>query len=204
MDLDDITWKQCDSEDLWIFDKLILSRKLGYICGPSGVLVPAPDYYIVRPITNIDGMGACASIKWLTNNRLPLDRDDQVMPGYFWCEVFTGRHLSVDYVHGDQVLCVEGIRTNNNPLYKWSKWERVDDFVPFPKILFELDFHHENINCEFIGGKLIEVHLRHNPDFQEGQLHVIPVWEGESSNPPKGYIFKKSPDFNRLGFFIPE
>lgn len=28
-------------DDLWCVDKLILSKKLGYLCGPAGI-VPAP------------------------------------------------------------------------------------------------------------------------------------------------------------------
>ena len=33
---DDEVWDVAHTEDLWIFDKLILSKKLGYQCGPAG------------------------------------------------------------------------------------------------------------------------------------------------------------------------
>ena len=35
MDDDDV-WELAHEEDLWIFDKLILSKRLGYQCGPVG------------------------------------------------------------------------------------------------------------------------------------------------------------------------
>lgn len=84
MIFDDIMWNLCDPNDLWIYDKLILSRKMGYVCGPPGVPVPNADSYIVRPITNIEGMGRGAEILWLD------DDTDHLPPGYFWCEIFDG------------------------------------------------------------------------------------------------------------------
>lgn len=194
--LDDAIWPSVDPEDLWIYDKLILSRKLGYNCGPSGVKVPHAGLYIVRPITNLEGMGVGAEIKWINEDTYHL-----VPAGYFWCEVFEGRHLSVDYVFGDQVLCVEGIRDKHDPLYKWQEWKKVDDHIPLPEVLASLPY--KNINCEFVGGNLIEAHLRPNPDFQEDHDVVYPVWEGQSIEPPTGFRYKESPDYKRQGFFIP-
>lgn len=119
----------CDVDDLWVFDKLILSRKLGYVCGYVGVDVPTPNYYVVRPMTNLLGMCRGAKIMWLDDNT------DHLPLGNFWCEVFTGRNLSVDYVKGHQVLCVEGFRVSTNELYKWSKWERVNDIIQLPQLV---------------------------------------------------------------------
>jgi len=50
-------WKSIHPDDIWAMDKLIVSRKMGYICGPVGTSVPAPDYYIVRPCINALGLG---------------------------------------------------------------------------------------------------------------------------------------------------
>jgi len=44
-------WITTDNDDLWLFDKLILSKKLGYTCGPAGLAPPKENNYIVRPIT---------------------------------------------------------------------------------------------------------------------------------------------------------
>lgn len=205
----DDTWFEydnCHPDDLWVYDKLILSRKLGYVCGPRGVLVPRPDYYIVRPITNIDGMGFGAEIMWIDDTRFwegkgsPADFEDDIPLGFFWCEIFEGRHLSVDYLNGEQILCVEGFRLEDNPLYKWSSWRKSDDIVPLPDILKDLPY--EKLNCEFIDGNLIEVHVRHNPNFEKGYDEIYPVWDGEDITPPPGMIYIKDPNFKRQGFFV--
>ena len=189
-------WQQCDPDDLWIYDKLILSSKLGYVCGPAGVPVPEPGIYIVRPITNIEGMGRDVQF-------IRLEDNTQHLPaGHFWCEVFQGRHLSVDYIHGDQVLCVEGFRTPTNPAYRWDRWQRVNTHVPYPELLIEMSF--EKVNCEFIDGKLIEVHLRHNPNFEDRNVsHVIPVWKDQTPVSKPGYTFVEEPDYERIGFYVP-
>jgi len=190
-------WTICDPEDLWIFDKLILARKLGYICGPAGVPVPKPDQYIVRPITNIEGMGIGAYFMSLQK------QTDMIGPGNFWCEIFRGRHLSVDYADQKQVLCVEGIRDHAADLYRWAMWKRVDDVVPFPEVLYTLKQNYKHINCEFVDGKLIEVHLRPNPDFTGNEKLLRVVWDDMSTTPPEGMEFIEAPDFKRKGFFKP-
>jgi hypothetical protein len=75
--------------------------------------------------------------------------------------------------------------------------------IPFPKMLHSISHPHKWINCEFIGGNLIEVHLRHNEDFDGNISHFIPVWEGESISPPDGYIYRIYPDIHgRVGAFV--
>ena len=34
-------WSNCALEDLWIFDKLIVAKKAGHLCGPRGIPVPS-------------------------------------------------------------------------------------------------------------------------------------------------------------------
>jgi len=194
---DDKAWKTCDPEDLWIFDKLILAKKLGYVCGPAGVFVPKPSQYVIRPITNVLGMGIAAYTMSLQKET------DMVAPGYFWCEMFRGRHLSVDYINQEQVLCVEGIRDHAAELYRWALWKRVDDVVPYPEILHSLKQTYQHINCEFVDGKLIEVHLRLNPDFTDDVDLLRVVWDDMNTTPPEGMEFVESPDYRRRGFFKP-
>jgi hypothetical protein len=50
-------WNYIHNEDLWIYNKLFLSRVLDYNCGPAGVSVPKPDFYVVSPSINVLGMG---------------------------------------------------------------------------------------------------------------------------------------------------
>ena len=119
-----------------------------------------------------------------------------------WCEWFQGRHLSVDYFYGTQELCVEG-RKSADTFTHWDEWIRTDDLVVFPTILKPISYPYKWINCEFIGGNLIEVHLRHNEDFDGNISHFIPVWEGESISPPDGYIYRIYPDIHgRVGAFV--
>lgn len=190
---DDQKWIDCRPEDLWVFDKLILSRKLGYKCGPVGVSVPEPSHYIIRPITNTLGMGRDVHKLWINDDTsfLPL--------GHFWCEYFTGEHLSVDFYRKEPKLIVKGIRDSDS-YYKWRRWEVVERKVEFPSVLNDIDS--DWINVEFIGNKVIEVHLRRNPDFRYGNTVAIPVWYDDEFSVPPGMTFVKDKDYYRLGFYI--
>jgi hypothetical protein len=188
-------WVTTEINDLWLFDKLILSRKLGYICGPAGIPVPNPGNYIVRPITNLEGMGIGASICHIQNTT------DHLPAGYFWCEIFEGRHISVDYNYGKPILSVEGFRNQDDPLYRFSKWLKVDQLYHIPLEVSVLrKFEYSNI--EFIGNKIIEVHLRGNPDFIYNNSIAIPVWEDTVIEETENFRFVSSPDYKRKGFLI--
>lgn len=186
-------WESIHQDDLWLYNKLYLSRALGYKCGPSGVPVPQPDLYIIRPTFNIMGMGRSARIEYIESDT------EHIHPSEFWCEVFTGEHLSIDYHHKNPILTVRGTRDPEAPLYQWSRWEKVDYTLEFPEILNKLVGSYDYINCEFIGGKLIEVHFRYNPDFRFGNTVAIPVW---SENLDSTYTFVKDEDYLRKGFLI--
>lgn len=195
MTAEDKVWETINPDHIWAMDKLILSRKLGYVCGPVGQNVPTPDYYIVRPCVNMIGLGLGTQIVYIENetNHLPL--------GHFWCEIFTGPHLSIDYNYGEPSLSVKGIKPEDT-FTRWSEWIKTDTYFPFPTILKDFK-EYEWINCEFIGGHLIEVHFRHNQDFDNGIEHFIPVWEGESTEPPPSYKYIEYPDVHgRIGAFI--
>ena len=196
---DDSIWANADPNDLWLYDKLILSKKLGYKCGLPGVPVDTPGTYIVRPISNVLGMGISASMMYLHSET------DFIKPGHFWCEKFTGRHLTVDYIDGQQVKAVEGFRTESQPLWKWNRWERVDIKIPFPSVLNSLVYK-KHINCEFIDGKLIEAHQRLNNDltnYEDGEYDIaIPVWQGEPQYlADQGYTYHVDNDYLRTGFW---
>lgn len=192
---EDLYWKTADPNELWVMDKLILSRKLGYKCGPVGLDVPEPGWYIVRPCVNMMGLGLGAQKIWIEEEtwKLPV--------GHFWCEWFEGRHLSVDYEYGLPKLCVEGFKEETT-FTRWDRWVKTDDFVHFPDVL-DTFIHKPTINCEFIGGKLIEVHFRSNPDFDKDIQEFIPVWEGQNTTPPVGYRYIDYPDIHgRIGAFV--
>lgn len=180
-------WKIMDGVDAWVYDKLILSKRLGYCCGPAGV---APDHsgeYIVRPISNYRGLGRGSSIMHLNAG------EDIIPDGYFWCEVFTGRHLSFDYRRCEQILAVEGFKDSTRT-DRFASWKKTTDTFMLPSLLKRVAEKYEHMNIEVIGDKIIEVHLRHNPDFtdfNEDELTV--VWKEN---------FIVSEDGDRLGFLL--
>ena len=191
-------WPDCPPEDLWVFDKLIVSKTLGYNCGPHGVDVPEPGNYIVRPSVNLMGMGRSAQFMYIEKST-----DDILEDGTFWCEIFEGRHLSVDYIDGEQVLCVEGIKRPGDPLWRWREWKKVEDVVPLPEILAPLKSRHKTFNIEMIGGKIIEIHLRLNPDFRDRDVtSIIPRFEGDIMPHMEGYRYISDPADKRLAFFV--
>ena len=194
---EDLVWETIDPEHIWVLDKLILSRKLGYNCGPVGLDVPHPGFYIVRPCVNMIGLGLGTQKVWLDKETMHLT------VGHFWCEFFTGNHYSIDYFDKKQMLCVQG-RKPDDTFTKWTDWRRDDKKFQFPAILTEeLVEHYEWMNCEFIGGNLIEVHFRRNEDFDGSIDHFIPVWEGEDTTPPSGYRYRDYPDVHgRIGAFV--
>jgi hypothetical protein len=189
-------WNNIHIEDLWVYNKLILNSRLRHLCGPTGVPVPYPGYYIVRPSINLLGMGRFSRIEWIEKET------EHFHPSEFWCELFDGTHYSVDYNNKHSELVVIGERDANNPLYKWKKWTRVKKNFLFPELLDNLKGNYEWINCEFIGNKLIEVHFRRNPDFRYGNSIAIPVWNDLDTTKEENLIYIEDEDYLRKGFFI--
>lgn len=189
-------WKLIHEDDLWAYNKLIIAKKLGHLCGPTGVPVPFSGDYIVRPVFNLLGMGRNARIEALK------DSTDHLHPSEFWCEVFKGEHLSVDFYQKEPILVVRGIRDSKESLYKWKKWEKIQKDIKFPEILNNLKGNYDYINCEFIENKLIEVHFRQNPDFRYNNTIAIPVWDGENTLYESEYRYIIDEDYCRKGFFV--
>ena len=190
-------WAYAEHDDLWVFDKLIVARKAGHICGPRGMRVPKPGMYMIRPVTNFRGMGLAARRMYIE------DTTDHMHPGEFWCEYFTGDHLSVDYRGFEPVLSVKGEKHPQMPYQRFVSWEKVDETVPLPQMLVRMCLRYKFVNCEFIGGKLIEIHLRGNPDFRHGNSKAIAVWPGDSVQPPEGFRFIRDTDEDdRIGLFV--
>ena len=82
----------------WLFNKLEVSLKLGYDCGPAGVPITKAGNYIIRPIYNLYGMSVGVRKQWLRIEDADDIQKHKFMPaGYYWCEWFEGNHYSVDY-----------------------------------------------------------------------------------------------------------
>ena len=189
-------WKSIHPEDMWVYNKLFLNQSIGHLCGPTGCPVPYPGHYIVRPSINLLGMGRFSRIEWVYKFT------DSFHPAEFWCEIFEGPHLSVDFCNQKSELVVLGERDDDDPLYKWKKWTKIDMNFDFPEILNDVKGDYEWMNCEFIGNKLIEVHFRRNPNFRYGNTFAIPVWEGENIEEKENLKFIEAKEYHRIGFYV--
>lgn len=137
----------------------------------------------------------------------------KVPPGYFWCEIFSGEHISVEYA-SDGAIQVPysswlGEKTDRDPL-RFTRWSKYNKLLELPEPLISMA-DVECINAEFIGNKLIEVHFRKSPDPNYSEF--IPVWEDNEDIMyryiQQGYTFIKSEDdangflpVKRKGFLI--
>ena len=184
-------------KDAHWYNKFYLSCKLGYNCGTHQI--PVSGTWIVRPIVNLDGMGKDAVIAYMEQGTV-------IGPDMFYCEVFTGRHITIDYVRENnqwlQHHTFEGFNTVDN-LVEFSKWFRIYDEHPIPDFLQSVESDH--INIETIGGNLIEVHLRANPD-PVMYSEFWPIWSQHQQPPIGNYkrIIDKDDEvkMGRLGFFV--
>jgi hypothetical protein len=191
-------YDSCPPQWLWVYDKLIVARRQGISAAPAGISVPAAGEYIIRPITNIRMMGRGAQRLWLE----PGD-DHSVPDGYFWSEILTGPHVSVDYHWGQQGLTVQGFRDDAHRLDRFSRWCRVNRDRPLPAMLHDLKYYQQWINVEYIGDRVIEVHLRYNDDFANHDAdEIIPVWRDQPQSQPQDYTWYPSAAGDRLGFWI--
>lgn len=192
---DEDAYISCRPEDRWVFDKLLIANKAKVLAAPREIPVPSKGEYIVRPIYNLSGLGLGASKMRLT----PETSEVRIPLGYFWSEVLEGVHLSVDYTNLKPSLTVQGIPPKEG-LVRWRGWAKIDNaFAPeLPKWLTNIATQYKTINIEYIGGKVIEVHLRGNPDpFDKGDF-LKPVYEGDEIEGE--FVEAPEPLVGRLGF----
>ena len=188
---DEDAWPVLEVQDLWVYDKLILSKYLGYLCGPAGVPVPVPGDYIVKPITNIMGMGTGTYFKHIHKST------DDLPPGTFWMEVFRGEHLSVDVIKGKVELIYQGITRSTT---RFSRWTKIDKELRIPQFIIDLSNKYGVVNLECINGNIIEMHIRSNPDWVKYKAkELIPVWNPKEIDYNR---FVEDRDRERLGFNV--
>lgn len=193
------------------FNKLFVAEQMSYNCGPCGFAPSRSDYYIIRPIYNLGGMGVGTSLEFIEAGDYT-----KVPPGYFWCEVLLGKQYSATYefVHNTKpywkpISCWEGEKQPGS-FSKFTKWSRVS-YIPEVPRAFNVLSDVKRINVEFKGDQPFEVHLRDSPDPDYDEL--IPVWE-DSGNiveqlTTQGYSWISSYDDShgflkpaRLGFLV--
>ena len=83
LDPEEQYWQNPNPDTMWITDKLILSSKMGYKCGPAGIDVPEAGDYIGFGIDAGDG---CCGAGWVTISNFT---GPGQIPCIFGCMVFT-------------------------------------------------------------------------------------------------------------------
>lgn len=192
------------------FNKLWLSETLGYECGPCGIAPPRSNYYIVRPVMNLQGMSLSARKQYIHKGD-----NSVVKPGEFWCEWFEGIQYSVDFkVHRGrwkQQSCYRADRDVMN-LTMFKKWSRYEHKMFKLDSMFDSLLDVKTINVEFIDDRPIEVHLRSSSDPKYDEL--IPIWKDSDEQTidiysKMGYSYIESYDDcdgllknSRVGFMV--
>lgn len=199
---DSEAWDLYPQHRAW-FNKLEVGLRLGHRCGPCGTAPAESGWYVIRPIYNLAGMGVGARKEFVQAG------DDRcVEPGFFWCEWFDGPQHSATYrwdVAAAQWVPMstwEGIRTDD-VLSRFLMWRRSEERFVLPAMFDELA-DCDLINVEFVGGRIIEVHLRPSPDPEEG-VEVIPVWADDEDTAVDVVSFDDANGFldvPRLGFRV--
>ena len=212
----------------WLFNKLELSSRLGYSCGPACVPIKKTGYYIVRPTYNLYGMGIGAHKKLLDVDLHgeEMTHHKHVPPGHFWCEWLDGTHYSMDFIKNgskwEPFCCMKGTHFSADNLTKFKEWE-VTDF-PFsvdvlPKWIHDIKTE-KYLNIETKDTNILEIHLRSGNDMAwdyDIGTKIIPVWKGEDYEDHKqlSFIpnfhpesFKYEADGNlsdiRMGYYVNE
>jgi len=199
-------WKKYPEYRKW-FNKLYVSELLGHDSGPCGVAPNKDGYYIIRPVYNLSGMSVGASKAFIKAGDVT-----KVPPGYFWCEWFEGDHYSASFKWVDQVgWKLDSCWIGNKLDFRFKSWKRSSYAPPVPDKLMELS-NLPIVNIEFIGDKVIEVHLRDTPDpdydelipiFEDDAMKMVDIYESmgysyiESFDDADGFI-----ESARIGFMV--
>ena len=174
----------------WVFNKLEVAMKLKYRCGPACVPVRFNGEYIIRPIYNLYGMSVGAYKDYLYSaNHKEMENHAFIPPGYFWCEWFNGPHYSIDYKWADEGK--GGVHSHWAPIcttvgtkdgLKFTDWEKVDNvYKKLPDWIYDFE-DVDWLNIEFIGNKLVEIHLRTGNDIVHEDpigTRMIPHWTND-------------------------
>jgi hypothetical protein len=113
-----------------------------------------------------------------------------IPPGCFWCEWLEGEHYSIDYRRGknwkggeDWVPwnACQGFHKSEDNLTKFDRWLIIDPpDIALPNWVHDIDV--KELNIEFKGDKITEIHLRSGNDIclvSNIGDEIYPVWQGD-------------------------
>lgn len=141
--------------DRWVMNKLVLSEKLGYVCGPCGTDAPNGSY-CVRPIMNMYGNAAGGFYEYVVSEQTSMGRRIPNHPGYFWNEWFVGALTFTEFIN-DVAVASQMTLTDVDG---YNKFQPTNVHLVMPDILKGLSRY---MLLEGIGFKIIEASFRHMP-----------------------------------------
>ncbi len=155
------SYRQVLGSERWIYNKLTLAERLGYYAAPCGINPRRTGDYIVRPIMNVagNGIGGVFTVT-VTQEDLDADADHMVpyLPGYFWCEKFTGVHAYTHFVDDAPVDECYGLHNGDEFDYEW----RTDNYA-ITQLPQWLRLFSKHLLIETIDGNIIEASPRGLP-----------------------------------------
>lgn len=195
---DDLDGFRLNPRYRWVYNKLLIAKSQGLICGLHDV---APPWYPVfcKPVVNLKGMGVGTCVLHGEGDYLK-----QCRPGDFWMPLLRGEHLSTDYavIDGAPVWCRHSLAM---PLVAgtfdyWVVESRArPDAESYCRawITKHLRGYTGMLNIETIGGYIIEVHLRfadqwpdlNGPGWIDAvvRLYDMQQWQFEERSRRDGY-----------------
>ena len=152
----------------WIYNKLSIAESQGLECAPHG-LDPTSFPVFSKPIYNLRGMGAGSHALRSMKEYKRLE-----CPGYFWMTMLEGEHVSSDIavVNGEPQWWrhATGIALGDGAFDYWvvhaADNPQVQDYCG-AWVRKHLAGYTGMVNCETIGGRIIEVHLRFSDQFPD-------------------------------------
>ena len=187
---DDIVAYVAYPDAAWVYNKLILYQKLGYLAHPHGI-IPRTFPVISKPILNLWGLG-------LGVDRWDSSADIKYQAGYLWMQEFSGDWMSydIDFESGTvwqaQAECDAVWRATPSA---WLVEKRTLADLPASLIiqLEKLKIPTKQINVETLGDNIIEVHLRWSHEITQwyyyDKFKVEVIWSLDpAAQTPPGWI----------------
>lgn len=166
-----------------------------------------PNKYpvIVRPITNLNGMGYGT---YYINNKNEIKNIDK---DKFWCEILEGDHISVDiFYNNNEIKYTISFLGIKYKLFTFKYWEYLENYKLPKHIIIWINKYLKGyngiVNIEIIDNKIIECHLRMGDlnYFQDKELinQVILCYQNKEIKIPKLNKIFLIPLFVKKGKYI--
>jgi len=194
----------------WVYDKMRLAESQYIECGPLGI-IPEKFPIFLKPIYNLFG-GSISAYK--IDDMKMYDKHQNFHPGRFWMEFLDGDHIQHDLaIHNGKIVWSNSFL--GHKFFLGEKYTGAFDYWERQMMTEEMHCTLANwvtkhmpdytgvINCETIGHKIIEVHLRFGNvlDLQDVNIMdaFIKLYTGKSFAIPPSNLFKEFYIFSIFG-----